>query len=257
MSPGLRPSDIAIIGMSGRFPGAHNVAEYWQNLCNGVDSISRFSPEELTAAGVAPCRSSHPDFVNAGGLLEGIDRFDADFFGFSPREAETMDPQQRIFMECASEALEAAACDPETCDGAIAVFGGCVLSSYLFNVLSDPKLLESVGAFQIFTGNDKDHLATRTSYKLNLRGPSIAVQTACSTSLVAVAMACQSLLDRQCDIALAGGAAIRVPQTAGYTHQEGMIYSRRGQCRPFDADADGTIFSNGVGVVALKRLEYA
>ncbi|MBA3914548.1 MAG: acyltransferase domain-containing protein, partial [Acidobacteriales bacterium] len=253
----VRAADIAIVGMSGRFPGARNVDEFWQNLCNGVHSVSRFSEEEMIAAGTDRSRIAQRNFVNAGGVLDDIDLFDAGFFGFNPREAETLDPQQRVFLECAWEALESAGCDPERFEGAIGVFSGCVMSTYLFNVLSHPGILDSVGAFQVFTGNDKDHLATRVSYKLNLKGPSIAVQTACSTSLVAVSMACQSLVDRQCDMALAGGVAIRVPQKAGYTYQEGMIYSREGCCRPFDARADGTVFANGVGIVVLKRLDDA
>ena len=253
----VRANDIAVVGMSGRFPGARNVDEFWRNLCNGVHSISRFSEEELIAAGNERRRILQPDFVNAGGVLDGIEMFDAGFFGFNPREAETLDPQQRVFLECAWEALESAGCDPERYHNTVGVFSGCVMSTYLFNVLSHPEILDSVGAFQVFTGNDKDHLGTRVSYKLNLRGPSIAVQTACSTSLVAVSMACQSLIDSQCDMALAGGVAIRIPQSAGYIHQEGMIYSREGCCRPFDARADGTVFANGVGIVALKRLDDA
>jgi acyl transferase domain-containing protein len=251
------PRGIAVIGMSGRFPGARDLGEFWDNLRNGVESVSRFSEEELADSCVTAETRSNPNFVNAGGVLDGIDLFDAPFFGLSPREAETLDPQQRLFLECAWNALEDAGYDPERYEGSIAVFGGGVMSSYLFNILANPKHRKLVGDFQVFTGNDKDHLTTRVSYKLNLKGPSVTVQTACSTSLVAVAMACQSLLDYQCDMALAGGVAIRVPQKAGYLHQEGMLFSRDGHCRPFDAEASGTFFSNGVGLVALKRLADA
>jgi acyl transferase domain-containing protein len=243
--------------MSGRFPGARNLEDFWQNLRNGVESISFFSPQELAAAGVSPAISNHPDFVNAGGILDGIELFDASFFGFSPREAEILDPQQRLLLECAWQALEDSGYDPDRYEGAIGVYAGGILSSYLFNLLSNREHREIAGDFQVFTGNDKDHLSTRVSYKLNLKGPSVTVQTACSTSLVAVAMACQSLATYQCDMALAGGVAVRVPQKAGYIHQEGMIFSRDGHCRPFDAGASGTIFSNGVGLVVLKRLADA
>ncbi len=201
--------------------------------------------------------ASSRDSCQPGGVLDDIDLFDAGFFGFSPREAESIDPQHRLFLESCWQAVEDAGCNPESYPGAIGVYAGSLISLYLFNVLSHPGILDKLGSFQVFTGNDKDHVATRVSYKLNLRGPSLAVQTACSTSLVTVCMACQSLVDQQCDMALAGGVAIRVPQKTGYVHQEGMIYSRDGHCRPFDADASGTIFTNGLGVVALKRLEDA
>lgn len=249
--------DVAIIGMSGRFPGARNLAEFWDNLHNGVESISFFSEEEVANAGTSPAVAKHPDFINAGGVLEDVDLFDASFFGFSPREAETLDPQQRLLLESAWQALEDAGYDPGTYKGSIGIYAGGVLSSYLFNILSNREHRELVSDFQIFTSNDKDHLTTRVSYKLNLKGPSITVQTACSTSLVAVAMACQSLVAYQCDMVLAGGVAVRVPQKAGYIHQEGMIFSRDGHSRPFDAEASGTVFSNGVGVVVLKRLADA
>jgi acyl transferase domain-containing protein len=219
--------------------------EFWENLRNGVESVSRFSDRELADSGVTPETRRHPNFVNAGGVLDDIEMFDASFFGFSPREAETLDPQQRLLLECAWHTLEDA------------VFAGGVMSGYLFNILANPVHRKVAGDFQVFTGNDKDHLTTRVSYKLGLKGPSITVQTACSTSLVAVAMACQSLLDYHCDLALAGGVAIRIPQKTGYIHQEGMIFSRDGHCRPFDADASGTLFSNGVGLIALKRLADA
>ena len=248
---------VAIIGMSGRIPGARNLAEFWANLKNGAESISFFSESELDVSLFVPGAARHPDFVNAGGVLEGIEMFDAPFFGFSSMEAATLDPQQRLLLECAWHAMEDAGYDPETCQGPVGVYAGSAMSTYLFNLLSNPAHRRLAGDFLVFTGNDKDFLPTRVSYKLNLKGPSIAVQTACSTSLVTVVMACDSLLAHQCDMALAGGVAIRVPQNAGYVHQEGQIFSRDGHTRSFDAEASGTLFSNGVGLVVLKRLEDA
>ncbi len=251
------PDALAIVGMSGRFPRAANIDEFWANLRSGLECISFFSPEEMEEAGMAPAFFRHPSFVNAGGVLDGIEMFDAGFFGLSPREAEIQDPQQRLFLECSWEALEHAGYDPHKYDGAIGVFGGSALSSYLFNIISNPELMALVGTFQVLLGNDKDHVSTQVSYKLNLKGPSVTVQTACSTSLVAVCMACQSLLDHQCDMALAGAVGIKVPQKTGYLYQEGMINSPDGHCRTFDAEAKGTVGGNGVGVVVLKRLSDA
>ncbi len=248
--------EIAIIGMSGRFPGAADVEAFWQNLRDGVESISRFSEAEVLAAGVSPELARNPHYVRAGGVLEGADRFDAGFFGVYPREAELMDPQHRVFLECAWEALEHAGYDPERARGPIGVFAGCGLNTYLlFNLLDNPEAREA--CYQLGIGNDKDFLPTRVSYKLNLRGPSVNVQTACSTSLVAAHLACQSLLSYACDMALAGGVTIRVPQQSGYLYQDGGILAPDGHCRPFDADARGTVGSNGVGIVVLKRLEDA
>lgn len=244
---------IAIIGMSGRFPGARNLSEFWNNLRNGVESISYFSEAELADSGAEPRITRHPEFVNAGGILEDIELFDAAFFGINPKEAETLDPQQRLMLECAWQAMEDAGYDPERYRGPVGVYAGSAMSNYLFNVLAKPGHRDLVGDFLVFTGNDKDFLTTRISYKLNLRGPSVAVQTACSTSLVAIALACDSLLAHQCDMALAGGVAIRVPQKSGYIFQEGQIFSRDGHTRSFDAAASGTLFSNGVGLVVLKR----
>ncbi|HEU4628278.1 MAG TPA: beta-ketoacyl synthase N-terminal-like domain-containing protein [Gemmatimonadaceae bacterium] len=251
------PEAIAIIGMSGRFPGAADLHEFWANLRDGVESIARFTPEELAEAGIDAALVRRPDFVNAGGVLDGAELFDAQFFGFSPREAEILDPQQRVFLELAWQALEDAGYDPERSAGAVGVFGGTAMSSYLFNIIANPAVMRAMGSYQILLGNDKDHLTTHASYKLNLRGPCVTVQTACSTSLVAVCMACQSLLDHQCDMALAGGVAIKFPQAAGYVYQEGMINSPDGHCRPFDAQARGTVGGNGGGVVVLKRLSEA
>lgn len=243
---------IAIIGMAGRFPGAKNIAEFWQNLRDGVESISVFTNEELTAANIDPALISSPNYVKAGAVLEDIDLFDAAFFGFNPKEAEMTDPQHRLFLECAWEALENAGYDCQRCDR-VGVYGGASLNNYLsFNLNRDQ--IGSANSFQKLIGNDKDFLTTRVSYKLNLTGPSLTVQTACSTSLVATSLACQSLLNYQCDLALAGGVSIRVSQKAGYLYQEGGILSPDGHCHAFDARAQGTIIGNGVGVIVLKRL---
>ncbi|MEA5621855.1 type I polyketide synthase [Nostoc sp. UHCC 0251] len=247
---------IAIIGLSGRFTGAKNIAEFWQNLCDGVEAISQFSNEELIAAGVDPSLLKNPNYKKAGAVLDDIDLFDAAFFGFNPKEAEMTDPQHRLFLECAWEALENAGYDAQRCESKIGVYAGASLNNYLPFKLNIDQI-GSAHSFQKLIGNDKDFLSTRVSYKLNLTGPSLTIQTACSTSLVATALACQSLLNYQCDMALAGGASIRVPQKTGYLHQEGGILSPDGHCRAFDAKAKGTIIGNGVGVVLLKRLSDA
>lgn len=257
-TPSIYTEDIAIIGMACRLPGAQNIQKFWENLRNGVESIAHLSEQEIASSGIASSLLAHPNYVRAEGTLEGIEMFDAAFFGIHPREAEVMDPQHRLFLECAWTALEHAGYEPETYKGSIGVYAGAGLNSYLlFNLHSHRDLIETVGAFQVEIGNDKDYLATRTSYKLNLKGPSIAVQTACSSSLVAVHLACQSLLNYQCDMALAGGVSIRVPQKAGYLYQEDSILSPDGHCRTFDANAKGTVPGNGVGIVLLKRLEDA
>jgi amino acid adenylation domain-containing protein len=249
---------IAIIGMAGRFPGAKSIDELWQNLCAGVESVSVFSEEELRAAGVSPGIFNRPDYVKAKPVLADMELFDASFFGFNPREAEIMDPQHRVFLECASDVLENAGYDPDRYHGRIGVYAGASLSTYLFKALMSLNGLESLGALQQFAvGNGLWSLATRASYKLNLRGPSVSIQTACSTSLAAVHMACQSLLDDECDIALAGGASITVANNEGYLYQEGGIFSPDGHCRAFDAKAQGTIVGDGVALVALKRLSNA
>ena len=249
---------IAIVGMSGRFPSAKNIDQFWHNLRDGVESISFFSDEEILAAGVDPLILAKPNYIKAFGFLPDVELFDAAFFGFNAREAETMDPQHRIFLECAWEALESAGYNPETYDGQIGVFSGASLNSYwLKNLALNQELPKLVSDFQILLGNDKDFVPTRVSYKLNLKGPSINVSTACSTSLVAVQMACQSLLNYQSDMALAGGIAIRIPQKIGYLYQEGMILSPDGHCRAFDARSQGTVGGSGVGIVVLKRLTDA
>jgi len=250
--------NVAIIGMAGRFPGARNVDDFWRNLCAGVESIRSFSPEELLESGVAPELVRHPDYVNAKGVLADADLFDAAFFGINPREAEVIDPQQRVFLECAWEALDAAGYAPEGFDGSIGVYAGIGANTYLLNnVQGNSALINAVGSYQVMLSSEKDFLTTRVSYKLNLKGPSVVVQTACSTSLVAVQNAYQALLDYQCDMALAGGVSIGFPQKIGYLYSEGMILSPDGHCRAYDAGARGTVGGEGVGIVVLKRLEDA
>lgn len=255
----MNTSAIAIIGMAGRFPGAPNVGRFWQNLQSGVESVRSFSDAELLAAGVSAEELAQPEYVKSGVVLEDLDMFDAAFFGFSPRDASIMDPQHRVFLECAWEALEDAGHAPCAFDGTIGVYAGSGMNSYMIhNLLTNPQLVASAGLFLIRqTGNDKDVLATRVSYELNLHGPSLSVQTACSTSLVAVHLACQSLLNQECDIALAGGVTIEFPHGRGYLHREGEILSRDGHCRAFDADSSGTVFSSGAGVGVLRRLDDA
>jgi acyl transferase domain-containing protein/acyl carrier protein len=249
---------IAVIGLSGRFPGAKNVDQFWQNLRDGIESISLFQDHELEASGIHPAALSDPHYVKARAILEDIDLFDAPFFGISRREAEIMDPQHRLFLECAWEALEDAGYDSEKYQGLIGVYAGVGMNIYLLhNLYPNQELVQSVGAFRIMLGNDKDFLPTQTSYKLNLKGPSVSIQSACSTSLVAVCLACQNLLNYHCDIALAGGAAILVPIKGGYYYQEGGVLSPDGRCRAFDANAQGTVPGSGVGIVVLKRLTDA
>ena len=248
---------IAIIGMRGRFPGADDIDQFWHNLAAGVESISVLSPEQMRAAGVPDHVTRLPGYVNAAPVLEAIDQFDAEFFGFSARDASLTDPQQRLFLETAWEALEDAGYNPYTYPGAIGMFGGCELSSYLYQLYKNIDSLGYLDGMQLMITNDKDYLCTQVSYRLNLRGPSITVQTACSTSLVAIGLACESLQARGCDMALAGGVTVRVPQRGGYYYTAGSILSPDGHCRPFDANAQGTIVGSGVGLVVLKRLEDA
>lgn len=250
-------SEIAIIGLTGRFPGAKNIDEFWNNLQNGIESVSFFTDEELLLSGVSSSVLSDSNYVKAGSTLEDVEFFDASFFGFNPREAEITDPQHRLFLECAWEALESAGYDSETYKGTVGVYAGSSLSSYLLSVYLNQNIIESLDPHQLVIAGDKDYLTTRVSYKLNLEGPSYTVQTACSTSLVAIHLACQSLLNVECDIALAGGASIRLARKAGYFYTEGGIQSPDGHCRAFDAKAQGTVSGDGVGIVVLKRLEEA
>ncbi len=252
-------TDVAIVGMAGRFPGARSVDEFWANLRDGIESVSRFSDEELRAAGVSEALLQNPNYVRSGAPLQDMEWFDAGFFGFSPREAAILDPQHRHFLECAWEALEHAGHAPASFPGLIGLFAGSGHNAYLpYNLLTNPDLVRSVGLFLLrHTGNDKDFLATRVSYLLDLRGPSLNIQTACSTSLVAVHLACQSLLNRECDLALAGGVTIELPHRQGYLYEEGEILSPDGHCRAFDAASAGTIFGSGAGAVVLRRLSDA
>lgn len=255
----IRTEDIAIVGMSAHIPGAKDVASFWSNLKNGVESIRTLTAEELLDSGVSQRESGQPNYVAAGGFLEDLRDFDPEFFGLGGREGAIMDPQHRHFLECSWEALEDAGHVPEKFDGAIGVYAGCGPGSYFHrNVLRNQELLASVGYFLLrHTGNDKDFLPTRVSYALNLKGPSIGVQTACSTSLVAVHMAAQALLSGECDMALAGGVTIEVPHHQGYVFRENEILSPDGHCRPFDMLASGTVFGSGAGVVVLRRVQDA
>lgn len=249
---------VAIIGMSGRFPGADSLYDFWRNLRNGVEAVSFFTEEELLASGLSLDEISQPNYVRAKPILSDIQTFDAEFFRMSPKEAALTDPQHRIFLECAWEALEDAAHNPHTHKGRIALFAAASKNTYLlFNLLRRSEWLRTEEVYQVLIGNEKDYLTSRVSYKLNLRGPSVTVQTACSSSLVAVHMACQSLLNGECDIALAGGVSIDVPHKAGYLYHAGDVLSPDGHCRAFDASAHGTIFGQGAGVVVLRRLSDA
>lgn len=251
--------EIAVIGMSGRFPGARTLAQYWDNLREGRESIRPLTDDELRAAGVPQSDIADPRYVKVCGELDAMDEFDAGFFGYSPKDAAILDPQHRCFHEACWEALESAGQPPRTFPGSIGLFAGCGMNSYfMHNILSNPDLVRSVGMFLLrHTGNDRDFLPTTISYKLNLRGPSIAVQTACSTSLVAVHMACQSLLSGECDIALAGGVTVILPHRHGYHYAPNEVQSPDGHCRPFDAKGAGTVLTSGVGAVALRRLQDA
>ncbi|MEP6916358.1 MAG: amino acid adenylation domain-containing protein, partial [Acidobacteriota bacterium] len=248
---------VAIVGMAGRFPGAADLAAFWRNLAGGVESVTFFSNDELARAGVESARLADPRYVPARAIVDGIEQFDAGFFGYSPREAELIDPQQRLFLECAWHALEDSGCDPSRTDARIGVFGGVGMNTYIMHILANPAVFEDAGVFQVAVASDKDFLTTRVAYKLNLRGPSITVQTGCSTSLVAVHVACRSLLDGECDMAMAGGVRLALPQQAGYLYEPGGIVSPDGHCRAFDAKAQGTVSGSGVGVVVLKRLDDA
>ncbi|HYO14949.1 MAG TPA: amino acid adenylation domain-containing protein [Thermoanaerobaculia bacterium] len=255
-APGAGSREVAVIGMACRFPGAASVEGFWHNLREGVESISFFSDEELLAAGTDPALLADPAYVRAAGVVDGVELFDAAFFDVGPREAQLLDPQHRFFLEHAAEALERAgygAGSPGLAGFRVGVWAGSGMSGYALRNLAGA----GVDGFEATLGNDKDFVATRTSYKLDLRGPAMAVQTACSTSLVAVHAACQALLDGECEMALAGGVSLQVPMTSGYLFQEGGIASPDGHNRAFDAAARGTVAGNGVGVVVLKPLAAA
>ncbi|MEV6573572.1 SDR family NAD(P)-dependent oxidoreductase [Streptomyces sp. NPDC051577] len=249
---------IAVVGMAGRFPRADSVDALWELLAAGTEAVSRFSPEELRAGGVAESEYAHPRYVPAKGVLDDVAGFDSALFGYGALEASVIDPQQRIFLETAWAALEDAGCDPDRAAGPIGVYAGSLLSTYLIhNLLPRTDLREKLGVPLLFQGNQPDQLAARAAYKLNLRGPAVSVQSACSTSLVAVHLAVQSLLSQECDMALAGGVTVTVPHRSGYLPVEGGIESADGHCKPYGANAAGTVFGNGAGVVVLKRLADA
>jgi phthiocerol/phenolphthiocerol synthesis type-I polyketide synthase E len=253
-----QPDGVAIIGMAGRFPKAKNIDEYWQNLENGIDCISFYENEELIKAGCEPEAIKNLDYVKAKGEVEEVDMFDASFFGINPREAEVTDPQHRMLLECAWEALENAGYDSSKYDGPIGVFAGKSMDYYLLlNIYPRIRKEISAGSLQAAIGNDKDSLTTTISYRLNLTGPAITIQTSSSTSLVALCVACQSLLTYQCDIALTGGITAGPPIKSGYLYQEGNIWSPDGHCRPFDSRAKGFVSGSGMGLVVLKRLDEA
>lgn len=247
---------IAIIGMSGRFPGANDVDQLWANISTGAESFATFTDEELLAAGVDEAELADPNYVRSRPVLEDVKSFDATFFGMSPRDAVLADPQQRLFTECTWEALEMAGYGRSDDRGEVGVFAGTNYSMYLF---TRPRAMRRSGADPdtMMAGNDKDSLATTVSYRLDLRGPSLAVQTFCSTSLVSVHLAAAALRRGECDLAIAGGVSIRLPDRVGYLYQEGNQASPDGHVRTFDAQARGSMFGDGVAVVALKRLDRA
>jgi acyl transferase domain-containing protein len=259
MSGNGTSNGIAIIGIACRFPGAHNIATFWENLCQGTESITRFSRAELIREGVEPVLLDDPNYVPASPVLEGFDLFDAAFFEYSAREAEFMDPQQRLLHEVAWEAFEDAGYYPETAEGPTGVFasaGGVVTSYLVAHAGRHSSLPGATGSMQ-HIGNDKDFLSTRLSYKLNLTGPSLNVQTACSSSLVALHQACRSIASGECRMALVGAASVRIPHKTGYLYKKGDILSPDGHCRAFDAKAEGTVFGSGVAAVLLKDLADA
>ena len=256
-SPADGRADVAVIGMAGRFPGAGTIAELWAVLEQGKETIRFFTPDELDPA-IPENVKNDPLYVPARGVIDNADRFDALFFGLTPRLSELMDPQQRVFLEIAREALEQTGYLPQHYKGRVGVFAGCGNNTYyLNNVLGNTALIDSIGAFQVMTVNEKDYIASRTAYQLNLTGPAVSVYSACSTSLLAITQAVQSIRSGQCEVALAGGASITTPVNSGHLYQEGAMLSRDGHCRSFDADAQGTVFSDGAGVVLLKGVEAA
>jgi len=256
--PSSSSREVAIVGLAGRFPGANNPRALWANIEASREAITFFSPEEMLAAGVSPELLANPNYVRAKGILGDVDLFDAELFGLNPREVELMDPQHRLFLECCYEAIEDAGYDPERYAGLFGVYGGESMNTYLLtNLLPHMELVASADTLQAALGNDKDPLTSRVAYKLDLKGPSVTVQTASSTSLAAVHVAVKSLLQGDCDMALAGGVSIHLPEVTGYMYQEGGTTARDGHCRAFDADGTGFVSGHGCGIVVLKRLEDA
>ncbi|NOU17186.1 MAG: SDR family NAD(P)-dependent oxidoreductase [Bacteroidales bacterium] len=251
-------SDIAVIGMSGKFPGANNILKFWDNICQGKESICQLSDDELRSVGVPESDINNSTYVKSAAILEDIDKFDPAFFKIAPVEAELMDPQMRLLLQCAWDTLEDsgyATKDPQN----IGVFAGSggIVNSYYSNFVNKNNQFEKLAASPTHLGNDKDYLSTYISYKLNLTGPSMTIQTACSTSLVAVHQACLSLFNDECDMALAGGVTVRIPHVQGYEYKIGHIFSKSGHVRPFDENADGVVFGSGLGLILIKKLENA
>ncbi|MBC7914511.1 MAG: amino acid adenylation domain-containing protein [Pyrinomonadaceae bacterium] len=254
---GSAVADIAVIGMAGRFPGAETIEELWDILKEGRETISFFSDEELDRS-IPEYLRNDPDYIKARGVIKNAQYFDAAFFGLNPKLAEVMDPQQRVFLEIAWEVLESSGYLPQHYAGSIGVYAGCGNNTYyLNNVLKNEKILNQVGEFRAMTVNEKDYISSRTSYQLNLKGPSVSVYSACSTSLLAITQAVDAIRNGHCDVAIAGGSSITAPINSGHLYQEGSMMSSDGHCRSFDADAKGTMFSDGAGVVLLKSLEDA
>ncbi|MFB1298371.1 type I polyketide synthase [Mycobacterium sp. pW049] len=264
MTDELPDNAVAVIGMAGRFPGAASVSEFWRNLRDGVESIVDLSEGDLLAAGVTEKALANRSYIRRAALMSGIEEFDADFFGFTPYDARALDPQHRLFLQTAFHAFEDAGYDPKGLEATVGVFGTSSTSGYLLhNLMSnyDPMMVIGQGAsfdmVALSLSNDKDHLATRVAHHYDLRGPALSVATACSSSLVAIHLACQSILNGECDIALAGGSSLRIPNKVGYWYAQGSMVSPTGQCRPFDVRSDGTVFGSGVGVLVLKALQDA
>jgi phthiocerol/phenolphthiocerol synthesis type-I polyketide synthase E len=260
----LPPNAIAVVGMAARFPGANTLSAFWDNLRSGKESIVTLSEDDLLAEGISEKALANHSYVRRAALLDGIDQFDADFFGFTPLTARMTDPQHRLFLQTAWHALEDAGYDPAQIEGAVGVYATSTTSGYLLhNIMSnhDPNVIIGQGVtfemVNLSLQNDKDYLATKVAHQFNLRGPALSVQTACSSALVAVHLACQSILNGECEMALAGGASLRIPHRVGYWHEPGSMVSPTGHCRPFDVRSDGTIFGSGVGVVLLKSLQDA
>ena len=260
----LPPNAIAVVGMAARLPGANTLSAFWDNLRRGEESIVTLAEDDLLAEGIPEKSLANHAYVRRAALVDGIDEFDADFFGFTPQVARSTDPQHRLFLQTAFHAIEDAGYDPAEIEGSVGVYATSTTSGYLLhNIMSnhDPNVVMGQGItfdmVNLSLQNDKDYLATKVSYALNLRGPALSVQTACSSALVAVHLACQSILNGECEMALAGGASLRIPHHVGYWYAPGSMVSPTGHCRPFDARSDGTIFGSGVGVVVLKALQDA
>jgi phthiocerol/phenolphthiocerol synthesis type-I polyketide synthase E len=260
----LPPNAIAVVGMAARFPGANTLSAFWDNLRRGEESIVTLSEDDLLAEGIPEKALANHAYVRRAALMDGIDEFDADFFGFTPQVARSTDPQHRLFLQTAWHAIEDAGYDPADIEGSVGVYATSTTSGYLLhNIMSnhDPNVVMGQGItfdmVNLSLQNDKDYLATKVAHAFNLRGPALSVQTACSSALVAVHLACQSILNGECEMALAGGASLRIPHHVGYWYAPGSMVSPTGHCRPFDVRSDGTIFGSGVGVVVLKALQDA